>query len=54
MKVPRDQAAAGRNIDPDDFGYSPCAQRGGFGKALQLFREQLPNLLNELNEVLAA
>ena len=32
-----------------------CAhQRGGLGKAHQLFGEQLPKLLHELNEVLAA
>lgn len=30
------------------------SQRGGLGRAHQLFGEQLPNLLNELNEVLAA
>ena len=29
-------------------------QRGGLGKAHQLFGEQLPKLLDELNEVLAA
>ena len=31
-----------------------CNQRGGLGKAHQLFGEQLPKLLDELNEVLAA
>ncbi len=30
------------------------SQRGGLGKAHQLFGEQLPKLLDELNEVLAA
>lgn len=30
------------------------SQRGGLGKAHQLFREQLPRLLDELNGVLAA
>jgi type I restriction enzyme R subunit len=29
-------------------------QHGGLGKAHQLFGEQLPKLLDELNEVLAA
>ena len=33
---------------------SPFNQRGGLGKAHQLFGEQLPKLLDELNEVLAA
>ena len=30
------------------------SQGGGLGKAHQLFGEQLPKLLDELNEVLAA
>jgi hypothetical protein len=30
------------------------SQQGGLGKAHQLFGEQLPRLLDELNEVLAA
>ena len=35
-------------------GRAPFNQRGGLGKAHQLFGEQLPKLLNELNEALAA
>jgi type I restriction enzyme R subunit len=42
------------SIEPDDFDYAPFSQRGGLGKTHQLFGEQLPNLLDELNEVLAA
>jgi type I restriction enzyme R subunit len=33
---------------------SPFNQRGGLGKAHQLFGDQLSTLLEELNEVLAA
>ena len=33
---------------------SPFNQRGGLGMAHQLFGDQLPKLLDELNEVLAA
>jgi type I restriction enzyme, R subunit len=33
---------------------SPFRQRGGLGKAHQLFGEQLPKLLDEFNEVLGA
>jgi len=33
---------------------SPFNQRGGLGKAHQLFGAELPNLLDELNNVLAA
>ena len=42
------------SIDPEDFEFAPFNQRGGLGKAHQLFGEQLPKLFDELNEVLAA
>ena len=32
----------------------PFSQRGGLGKAHQLFGEQLPKLLDELNQQLVA
>jgi hypothetical protein len=38
----------------NDFNYAPFSQRGGLGKAHQLFSDDLPKLLDELNEVLAA
>ena len=41
-------------IEPGDLELSPFNQRGGLGKAHQVFGEQLPKLLDELNEVLAA
>jgi type I restriction enzyme R subunit len=50
----RGHIATSLAIDTDDFGYSPLAQRGGLGRAHQLFGEQLPQLLEELNETLAA
>ena len=42
------------SIEPDDLELSPFNQRGGLGKAHQLFGEQLPKLLDELNEALTA
>ena len=42
------------SIEPEDLDLTPFNQRGGLGKAHQLFGEQLPKLLGELNEVLAA
>ena len=42
------------SIEPEDLELSPFNQRGGLGKAHQLFGEQLPKILDELNEVLAA
>lgn len=45
--------ATSLSIEPDDFDYAPFAQQGGLGKAHQLFGDELPKLLDELNEVLA-
>ena len=50
----RDPSATSLRIEPDDLELSPFNQRGGLGKAHQLFGNQLPKLLDELNEVLAA
>ena len=41
-------------IELDDFEYAPFAQRGGIGKAYQVFGKDLQPLLDELNEALAA
>lgn len=46
--------AASLSIELEDFELSPFNQRGGLGEAHQLFGEQLPKLLDELNEALAA
>lgn len=50
----RDHVAASLRIEPDDFEYAPFAQRGGIGRVYQVFGPELPELLEELNEVLAA
>ena len=53
LNLIRDHIATSCSIDEDDFDFAPFVQAGGLGKARQLFPE-LPALLNELNEVLAA
>jgi type I restriction enzyme, R subunit len=50
----RDHIATSLSIEPDDFDYAPFSHRGGLGKAHQLFGSELPRLLEELNEALAA
>ena len=50
----RDHIATSLSLDREDLELSPFNQFGGLGKAHQLFGEQLPKLLDELNEVLAA
>ena len=47
-------SATSLSIEPEDLDLSPFNQRGGLGKAHQLFGEQLDKLLEELNETLAA
>lgn len=54
LNLIRDHIATSLSIEPEDLELSPFNQRGGLGKAHQLFGEQLPKLLDELNEVLAA
>jgi type I restriction enzyme R subunit len=41
-------------IGVEDFDYAPFAERGGLGKAHELFGDDLPRLLEELNVALAA
>ena len=54
LKLIRDHIATAISIEPEDLELSPFNQRGGLGKAHQLFGGQLPSLLDELNEALAA
>ena len=54
LNLIRDHIATAISIEPEDLELSPFNQRGGLGKAHQLFGEQLAKLLDELNEVLAA
>jgi type I restriction enzyme R subunit len=54
LNLIREHIATSLSIEPDDFDYAPFSQEGGLGKAAQLFGAELPGLLNELNEVLAA
>jgi type I restriction enzyme R subunit len=54
LRLIADHIATSLSIEPEDFDYAPFSQRGGLGKAHQLFGERLPVLLDELNTVLAA
>ncbi len=54
LKMIRDHIAANLSIEPDDFDYAPFSGEGGLGKVHQLFGEQLPVILDELNKGLAA
>ena len=50
----RDHITTSLSIDSEDFELAPFNQRGGIGKAHQLFGEHLPELLEDLNAALAS
>lgn len=54
LNLMRDHIATSLSIEQEDLDLSPFNQRGGLGKAHQLFGEQLPELLEEFNTALAA
>lgn len=54
LNLIRDHIATAISIEPEDLELSPFNQRGGLGKAHQLFGDKLLPLLDELNQALAA
>ena len=49
----RDHVAGSVSMEMSDFQYAPFNQRGGLGKAYELFGDELGELLEELNVTLA-
>lgn len=49
-----DHIAASVEIDTEAFDYTPFIERGGLGRAQQVFGGELAGVMRELNEVLAA
>ena len=54
LELMRDQIATTCSIEPDDLDYAPFSQRGGLGRAHQLFGDGLNRILDELNVALVA
>lgn len=54
LEMMRDHIATSLEMTVDDLDYAPFAEAGGRGRAAQVFGEQLPKMLDELNGVLAA
>ena len=54
LNLIRDHIATSLSIEPDDLELAPFNQQGGLGKAHQLFGNDLPRLLDELNLKLVA
>jgi type I restriction enzyme, R subunit len=54
LEMIRDHIAANLGIELEDFDYTPFSQQGGLGRVHQLFGEQLPQVMDELNRELVA
>lgn len=54
LRMMKDYVAASFHIERDDFDLSPFNAQGGLGKMWHLFGEKTDEIINELNEVLAA
>jgi type I restriction enzyme R subunit len=54
LEMMRDHIATSLEMTVEDLDYAPFAEAGGRGKAAQVFGEELGEVLDELNEVLAA
>jgi len=54
LRMIKDYVINSFHIEKDDFDLNPFNAQGGLGKFYQLFGEQTENIINELNEALAA
>jgi type I restriction enzyme R subunit len=54
LRLIRDHLAASLSIEPRELLEPPFSQRGGLGRARELFGHDLDDLLVELTEVVAA
>ncbi len=50
----KEQIATSVHIEADDLDYTPFDAKGGRGKMWQLFGDEMENIINEMNEALAA
>jgi len=54
LRMIKDYVANSFHVDKDDFELDPFNKNGGLGKMWQLFGEKTDEIINELNEILAA
>jgi len=54
LRMIKDHIATSIHLDADDLDYTPFDAEGGKGKMWQLFGEGMNDIINELNEALAA
>ncbi len=54
LRMIKDHVVSSYHIELDDLDYTPFDSQGGRGKMFQLFGNDMNEIINELNEVLAA
>jgi type I restriction enzyme R subunit len=54
LRMIKDYVASSFHVDKEDFELDPFNKKGGLGKMWQLFGERTDDIIDELNEVLAA
>jgi type I restriction enzyme R subunit len=54
LRMIKDHVVCSYHIELDDLDYTPFDSQGGRGKMFQLFGNEMNEMINELNEVLAA
>ncbi|MBV6467969.1 MAG: hypothetical protein PGMFKBFP_03342 [Anaerolineales bacterium] len=54
LRMIKDHIATSIHLDADDLDYTPFDAAGGKGKMYQLFGDRMNEIINELNEALAA
>jgi len=54
LRMLKDHVVSSYHIEIDDLDYTPFDSKGGKGKMYQLFGNEMMEIINELNEVLAA
>lgn len=54
LRLIKDHIVSSYHIEIDDLDYTPFDSKGGRGKMYQLFGNEMGEIINELNEVLAA
>ncbi len=54
LRMIKDHIAASFHVEMDDLDYTPFDAQGGRGKMWQIFGDEMKDIMDELNEVLAA
>jgi type I restriction enzyme R subunit len=54
LRMIKDHVISSYHIELDDLDYTPFDSQGGKGKMFKLFGNEMNEIINELNEVLAA